>query len=101
MDSTHIYLIASSVTRFGAILLLIFGVQILVQLYKYNVRLSAFYEAQADAIDLVGVSDIEKLTKVIQTISPNNIDFGKNPRTPTHELAELAKHLKNIGNVAG
>ena len=86
-------LIASSLTRFGAVLLLIFGVQILVQLYKYNVRLAAFYEAQADAIELGDPTEIESFRQLVNVLSPNHIDFGNTPQLPSAEIIELARLL--------
>ena len=42
----------ASITRIGAILLIIFGIQILINLYKYNMKVSVFYDSRADAIEL-------------------------------------------------
>lgn len=47
------FLIQTSVTRFGPMLIILFFVSILVNLYRYNIRLAAFYDARADAIEMM------------------------------------------------
>lgn len=97
MDETLlIYLISSSVTRLGSVLLLIFGVRILVMLYKYNVRLAAFYSAQADALELIPGSDIDNFSKLVRVLSPDHLDFEPTPGVNIKELADVAQALKQL-----
>ena len=47
-----IRLLQTSVTRFGLLAVIGFFVSILVSMYRYNIRLAAFYRARADALRL-------------------------------------------------
>lgn len=81
-------------TRVGAVLILVFLVQILASLYRYNVRLAAYYESRADALELAIVSDgtvdAARLQSAAAVISPERIEFGREPRSPLETSAELA-----------
>ena len=89
-------LISTSVTRITAVLLLIFGAQVLINFYRYNLRLAAFYESRADAIELLGAKSLDNLAPIVASLSPEVIDLGKVPKTPTQEITELAKSLSEI-----
>jgi hypothetical protein len=93
IESSNI-LMSSSVTRIGTVLLLIFLVQILVTLYRYNVRLSVYYEARADLLDVinpdVAAEDIDRLADIL---TPGDINFGKSPSSPTQDAIDLAKQV--------
>jgi hypothetical protein len=80
-------------TRVGAIVLITFGVQILINLYKYNMRMSAFYDSLADSLELNKDTIDETLYKLIKNFSPDKIDFGKNSKTPINEAIELTKQI--------
>jgi hypothetical protein len=86
--SSQILLIQTSVTRFGVVLIMVFLVQILVSLYRYNMRLSAFYYGRADALVLVSKQPAD-LRALVELISPDKLDFGKPPRTPAEEAGGL------------
>ena len=85
--------IMSTVARIGAVLLLIFGIQILVTLYKYNTRLAAYYDARADALELVGENDEHVLETLVRALSPESLDFSVLPQSPTRDIADLAKSV--------
>jgi hypothetical protein len=88
--SGEILLIQTSVTRFGVVLIMVFLVQILVNLYRYNMRLSAFYFGRADALILLNKGEDElNLATLVELISPDKFDFGKSPRTPAQEAGSL------------
>jgi hypothetical protein len=86
--SGQLLLIQTSVTRFGVVLILVFLVQILVSLYRYNMKLSAFYFGRADALVLFGRLP-NTLRALVDIISPDKLDFGKPPRTPAEEAGGL------------
>lgn len=86
--SSQLLLIQTSVTRFGVVLIMVFLVQILVSLYRYNMRLSAFYFGRADALVLLNKMPSE-LRTLVDVISPDKLDFGKPPRTPAEEAGGL------------
>jgi len=86
-------------TRIGCVILIIFLVQILVTTYRYQVKLSAFYEARADAICVIEEMDDEKLGRIAPIFSPDHLDFGKSPQPPTSKVLEfMSKMLTRSGN---
>jgi hypothetical protein len=89
-------LIASGITRFGILFIMLFIVQILVNLYRYTMRMSAYYLSQADAM-LLAEDGGDGLLKVVPVLSPQDVDFGKAPQTPVQNLEkmlELAAKLR-------
>jgi hypothetical protein len=86
--SGQLLLIQTSVTRFGVVLILVFLVQILVSLYRYNMRLAAFYFARADGLVLLSRMP-SNLGTLVNIVSPDKIDFGKPPKTPAEEATGL------------
>jgi hypothetical protein len=86
--SAQTLLIQTSVTRFGVVLIMVFLVQILVNLYRYNKRLSAFYFGRADALILLG-KGLKNFRILTEVVTPDKLDFGKPPRTPGEEAAGL------------
>lgn len=81
-------LIASSFTRFGLLLVVIFLVQILVGVYRYSLRLSAFYAARADAIIAMGDRKSD-LGGWGHDFLPMDIDFGRQPATPAQYVVDI------------
>ncbi|MEM9450282.1 MAG: sialidase family protein [Cyanobacteria bacterium P01_E01_bin.6] len=93
-------------TRVAVIVLLIYLVQIMVNLFRYNTRLAAFYQARADAIDLLGVSNISLGTALNLTIadiatalSPDSVDFGKAPTPPSQQAIEIFRDVTKSARV--
>lgn len=84
-------IISSLATKIGSMFILMFLVQILVSLYRYNIRLSYYYDARADTLELTGISDATQLEKFIEILSPEKLDFGKQQKSPTDYGFELAK----------
>jgi hypothetical protein len=89
--------VSTIATRVGALALIFFLVQVLVPLFRYSTRLSAFYSSRADAIHLLSAADLaplakhaEVLDKVAEILFPANLTFGKEPRTPLSDLAAVA-----------
>ena len=82
--------------RIGIVLLLIFLVQHLVTLMRYNLRLAAFYHARADAIKmnefnrLLNPASIDELERIMRFLSPDNVDFGRLPETVANEAVRIA-----------
>jgi hypothetical protein len=87
------FTISSLSTRIGSVLILIFLVQILVNLYRYNIRLAAYYDARADALQLVGSKDEKTLNEYVKVLSPETFDFGKQPRSPADNVMDLLKEV--------
>lgn len=74
------YLTATFFTQIGVLTVLIFLVQILISLYKYNTRIIAFYASRLDCIRLWD-EKVDSLSSYIELITPA-VDFSRDPRHP-------------------
>ena len=90
----------SALSRLAVLGLVVYLVQILVNLYRYNMRLSAFYDARADALVLLTVSGNApkairdgSITHLAVGLSPEALDFGQSPQTPIQSALDLAKEV--------
>lgn len=84
--------ITTSITRFIVLGTVIFLVQILINLYKYNMRVAGHYEAIADALALSEKPiEAESFSDIAELISPNKIDFGTTPSSIFNQAIELSK----------
>ena len=86
-------LIASGITRFGILFVMMFILQVLINLYRYTMRLSAYYLAQADALLLAANND-ETLLKILPALMPTQVDFGRRPTTSVEELSRILDTVK-------
>jgi hypothetical protein len=97
--------ISTVATRVGALVLVIFLVQVLVPLYRYSTRLAGFYSSRADALLLlhgtaskVTTEHGDWLRDLSAVLAPESVDFGKSPRTPLTEVASVVKEAaKKVG----
>jgi hypothetical protein len=93
-ENLFLRLLQTSITRFGLLAVVGFFVGILVSLYRYNVRLAAFYTARADLLRLmkhpVTVSDFGAMAAALTPA----LEFGKSPQPPIGQLVELVKTAK-------
>jgi hypothetical protein len=80
-------------TKIGAVLLLVFGAQILVMLYRYNIRLGAFSDSRADMLQLADAKTLETRYGLATLLSPDALEFGKPPSSPSKHAVELAKEI--------
>ncbi len=92
-------LISSVITRFDILFIMIFIVQILVNLYRYTMRLSAYYLSQADALLLASDGE-DALLKLVPALSPTQVDFGKAPDTPAQNLEKLLEMAAKLRSVS-
>lgn len=87
----YIQLWQLNITRFGTLILAIFLVRILIPQYRYNLKLSAFYDAQADTLELKS-NEIDKVDiKILNDMLVPNIDFSNAPKAVYNELIEIIK----------
>lgn len=90
-------LITAISTRIGAVILLVFLVQILVPLYRYVMRLASFYEARADTIEfLIGVGtpvNHRQFDMIARAFSPDGIDFSTAPPSPVEQAVKLVQEI--------
>jgi len=78
------YIIATAITRVGVVLIIVFLVQILFGLYRYNTRLVTFYHSRRDLLQLWDgkSNNVERLHKMLAP----NIEFGKEPKHPLEDI---------------
>ena len=62
-------------------MIILFLVQVFISLYRYNMRLAAYYEARADALILTKVLGTP-VVDLVERLTPESVDFGKMP-TPS------------------
>ncbi|HKP96538.1 MAG TPA: hypothetical protein VJ385_12340 [Fibrobacteria bacterium] len=83
-------LIAVNLLRVSSGLLLAFMIQILVSLFRYNIRLSHYYESRADALELMEDGDESAFEKLVSVLSSEKFEFDK-LNGPADQMMELAK----------
>jgi hypothetical protein len=88
------YITATAITRVGVVLIIIYLVQILMGLYRYNMRLAAYYNAKHDVLTLWD-GNSATLKRLDEIIGPPKVDFGKEPKHPLEDL------LKAVGSKIG
>jgi hypothetical protein len=64
-------------------------------LYRYNIRLYAFYIARADALRMKGELGRVSLIALASSLTPG-VDFGKTPQTPTEQIIELVRLAASV-----
>lgn len=93
-DTNKHLLISSLTTRISAASLLAFIVVVLVNLYRYNVRLAAFYISRLDTLRLVGRTyDAKAIEQIAKLLSPDKLDIDKMPESPTKQVIDLLKEV--------
>jgi hypothetical protein len=96
LNVSNTFLIQTNITRFGALLLILFFVGILVNLYRYNVRLAGYYDARADSLEMLEMDfDKESFVRLVTSVSPEQYDFGKNPNSPTDQAIDIVHKISN------
>ncbi|MDC0715684.1 hypothetical protein [Nannocystis bainbridge] len=85
------YLITTLSTRVGIVLMLVFLVQILVSLYRYNSRLANACESLADAMFVRHHSPEQSLEKLSKLFASHSVDFGASPKAPLASLEQVLK----------
>ncbi|MFY0618756.1 hypothetical protein [Shimia sp.] len=85
-------LIASGLTRFGILFVVIYLVQILVGIYRYSQRLAAHYDMLADAL-ANAPNNSNNLGQWKDDLSPVGIEFGKSPVSPSQHVVDSIKAL--------
>jgi uncharacterized protein YpmB len=92
-ESVYKFWISTLGVKIGSIAVVLFLVQLLSSLYRYNIRMAAYYDARADAILLSGALALDSLKKLSEILSPEMLDFSKTPETPWEKIIETAGKL--------
>lgn len=78
--------------RIGASVLLIFLVQILFKVFKYLLRVAAFYNAKADAIEFNKMKPEIELEKLMELLTPEKYDITDLQQSSISDnIAEMIK----------
>jgi hypothetical protein len=87
------HLISTVATRISAASLLAFLVAILANLYRHNIRLSAFYSSRLDALRLSKATGLAAFERLSKNLVPDGLDVGKGPDTPTKQAIEFVRAI--------
>jgi hypothetical protein len=79
------YIAATAITRVGIVLIIVYLVQILMGLYRYNTRLIAYYNSRRDLLTLWDGKQ-RSLKSLDEILTSSKIDFGKEPKHPLEDL---------------
>jgi cell division protein FtsW (lipid II flippase) len=63
-------------SQIGSVIILIFLVQVLFRVFKYLLRVGAFYNGKADAIELFELNSKYDLDKLLDSFTPSNYDIS-------------------------
>jgi uncharacterized integral membrane protein len=86
------FLSTSLSIRIGATVLLIFLVQILFRVFKYLLRVAAFYNAKADAIEFNKMKPELDIVKLMELFTPDKYDISDLQQSSVSDnLIELIK----------
>lgn len=84
------FLVASGITRFGIVAIIVYIIQILVSLYRYNIRLSHFYAGRLKAF-VIGDRDGKTIDYFSEFFDSQGVNFGKDVVSPTTEISDMIK----------
>jgi hypothetical protein len=98
-NSSYVALLA--INRFGPLIIIFFFSTLIITLYKYTSRLIGFYYARVYAVEaLDSPCSTEELAKTVAIFSPDNVDFGRTPRTPLDIAGDVATKIAEKVDVA-
>ncbi|MBK6345210.1 MAG: hypothetical protein IPN08_04790 [Bacteroidales bacterium] len=92
LNNEDSYLTSSLTIRIGASVLLIFLVQILFKVFKYLLRVAAFYNAKADGIEFNKLKPEIELEKLMELFTPDKYDISELQQSSVSDnLIEMIK----------
>ena len=78
------YIIATAITRVGVVLIIVYLVQVLISLFRYNSRLITFYNARRDVL-MLWDGKPEHVDPLRGMMEPK-FDFGREPKHPIEDI---------------
>jgi hypothetical protein len=94
------YIVATAITRVGVVLIIVFLVQILMGLYRYNTKLIAYYNSRRDLITLWDGKQAT-LASLDKALTLPQIDFGKEPKHPLEDIIRAVGSGKPDAGASG
>ena len=99
-DSKMAFYVSTNIARLGIMIVTLFLAQVLISIYRYLTKISNFYHARADALEILTQTETLKNTDLSGSIemfsnifSPEKIDFGKMPPAPLNEAIKSAQSV--------
>ena len=99
-DSKMAFYVSTNIARLGIMIVTLFLAQVFISIYRYLTKISNFYHARADALEILTQTDTLKNTDLPGSIeifsnifSPEKIDFGKMPPAPLNEAIKSAQSV--------
>lgn len=99
-EGISLNLILLLISRFLIIGIIFFAVRILINLYRYFLRLASFYEGRADGLALMLANDDivklylpKDLSLIFKAVSPDDHDLAATPKTPVNEVLSSANEI--------
>jgi hypothetical protein len=89
----------TSLIRFGGVAVTLFLISVLVPIYRYNVRLAAFYLARADTLLLSKDTKVDNFAEMTNLLTPMHA-FEKEPQTPIDSVSNFIKDAAGIAKKA-
>ncbi|WP_416898106.1 MAG: hypothetical protein ACMVY4_22140 [Minwuia sp.] len=86
--------------RIGLVLLALYAVQIMANQMRYAMRMEAFYRSRYDALQIAradGGVTAEELGAIVQAMSSDTMDFGKQPVAPSQQIIDIGKTVIGRG----
>lgn len=94
-DVDTLSLVATSLIRFGGVAVTLFLMAVLVPIYRYNVRMSSYYLALADALTLCKDMAVPNFKELVALLMPL-IAFDREPKTPVDAVSSVAKEAAGL-----
>jgi len=99
MSDQSIYYLFTAITRFGTVFFVIYMAGVLLNVFRYVMRLAAFYESRSHAVIIamkVGELNAENISKYVAALDGENVEFGKDPTTPLENGVEIVKAVGDV-----
>jgi len=87
-------LLFTTITRFGALTLVIYAASVLLHVFRYLMKLAAFARFRANALRQareLTLRQVDLYKRISEILAVEKIDFGKEPITPTENLVDLVR----------
>jgi hypothetical protein len=99
-DSKLAFHVSTNIARLGIMIVTLFLAQVFISIYRYLTKISNFYHARADALEILAQKELLKNTDLLGLIemfsnifSPEKVDFGKMPQAPVNEAIKGAQSI--------
>lgn len=99
-DSKVAFYISTNIARLGIMIVTLFLAQVFISIYRYLTKISNFYHARADALEILTQTESLKNTDLPGSIemfsnifSPEKVDFGKMPQAPVNDAIKSAQSI--------